>query len=276
MPDASVWRRTARPLVAAALLLLAGVYVLVVGLLWWQQEQLLFRPRSTPALHRFAFGPDVSERWIDVPGARLNALHLQLPQPDGVVFFLHGNAGNLQSWFADLDLYRQLNLDLFMLDYRGFGKSSGRIRSESQLHADVRAAWDSMAAAYTGKRRVIVGRSLGSGLAATLAAAVQPEALVLISAYESMVAMADLHYPWVPRFVLRYPLRTDRALPLVRGQVLMAHGERDRLIPAESSRRLQRLLPTAELLLLPGAGHNDIQRFAALGEALRRLYAPAR
>lgn len=275
MPEA-VRRRRWRQRLAAGALLLATAYALVVGLIWWQQEQLLFRPRVTAPEHRFAFGPDVSERWIDVPGARLNALHLQLPQPDGIVFHLHGNAGNLQSWFTDLELYRQLNLDLFMLDYRGFGKSSGRIENEAQLHADVRAAWDSIAPAYAGKRRVIHGRSLGSGLAATLAAAVQPEALVLISPYESMVAMADLHYPWVPGFVLRYPLRTDQALPQVRGQVLMAHGERDTLIPAEHSRRLHRLLPSAELLLLPDAGHNDIQRSGVLGEALRRVYAPSR
>lgn len=275
MPEA-VRRRRWRQRLAAGALLLATAYALVVGLIWWQQEQLLFRPRVTAPEHRFAFGADVSERWIDVPGARLNALHLQLPQPDGIVFHLHGNAGNLQSWFTDLELYRQLNLDLFMLDYRGFGKSSGRIENEAQLHADVRAAWDSIAPAYAGKRRVIHGRSLGSGLAATLAAAVQPEALVLISPYESMVAMADLHYPWVPGFVLRYPLRTDQALPQVRGQVLMAHGERDTLIPAEHSRRLQRLLPSAELLLLPDAGHNDIQRSGVLGEALRRVYAPSR
>jgi hypothetical protein len=63
----------------------------------------------------------------------------------GVVFYLHGNAGNLDSWFVNADFWRQANVDLFMLDYRGYGKSSGRITSQAQLEADVRAAWAAVA-----------------------------------------------------------------------------------------------------------------------------------
>ncbi|WP_162911066.1 alpha/beta fold hydrolase [Azohydromonas sediminis] len=123
----------------------AGAYAAVLALLWAAQERLIFMPQPLPAAHRFAFGPDVHETWVDVPGARLHALHLQLPAPAGLVFFLHGNAGNLDGWFADVGFYRRAGHDLFMPDYRGYGKSSGRIDSEAQLHADVRAAWASEA-----------------------------------------------------------------------------------------------------------------------------------
>ena len=127
------------------LVVAAALYVLLLAALWWGQERLLFMPQPLPSDHRFELGSDVHERTIDVPGARLHALHLQLPAPRGVVFFLHGNAGNLQSWFVDLEFYRSANFDLFMLDYRGYGKSAGRIESEAQLHADVRAAWTNLA-----------------------------------------------------------------------------------------------------------------------------------
>ena len=85
--------------------------------------------------------------------------------PRGVVFFLHGNSDNMQHWFVNLDFYRTAQLDLVMLDYRGFGKSTGRIESQAQLEADVRAAWATVAAQpqYAGKKRVIYGRSLGTG-----------------------------------------------------------------------------------------------------------------
>src|SRR5262249_6287620 len=116
------------------LIALAGLYFVVLALLWWGQEWLLFMPQRLPVDHRFDFGLDVHERMIEVPGARLSALHLQLPAPRGVVFFLHGNAGNLQSWFSDLDVWRRANFDLVMIDYRGYGKSGGRIDSEAQLH----------------------------------------------------------------------------------------------------------------------------------------------
>jgi hypothetical protein len=250
-----------------ALALLLG-YATLLGALWLWQEKLLFHPRTLPAEHRFNAGADVHEVFIDVPGARLNALHLRLPDPDGVVFYLHGNAGHLQSWFVNTDLYRRANLDLFMLDYRGFGKSSAHIESEAQLHADVRAAWAHIAAKYEGLHRVFVGRSLGTGLAARLAVEVQPELTLLISPYQSIASLAGEIYPWVPGALLRYPLRTDLVLPGIEGPVLLLHGDRDTTIPVEHSRRLLAAVPTARLAVIEGAGHNDLQAFDAYRQAL--------
>jgi len=253
----------------AAFGVLATLYAALLGAVWFVQERLLFEPQPLPATHRFVVEPDVHERWIDVPGARLNALHLRLPRPDGVVFFLHGNAGNLDSWFVNAGFYRQANFDLFMVDYRGYGKSSGRIESQAQLEADVRAAWADVAPRYAGRRRVIYGRSLGSGLAAALAAEVQPELTVLVSPFESMTALAGEHYPWVPSALLRYPLRTDLALSRIVGPVWMAHGELDMLIPLQHAERLLARSPQARLLRVVGAGHADIQEFEAYLDGLR-------
>jgi alpha-beta hydrolase superfamily lysophospholipase len=247
---------------------IASVYAVLLALLWIGQERLIFLPSPLPADHHFDFGPDVHEAWIDVPGARLHALHLRLPRPDGVVFYLHGNAGNLDSWFVNADFYRRANMDLFMLDYRGYGKSGGRIESEAQLHADVRAAWQSVAARYTGQRRVIFGRSLGTGLAAALAAEVQPEHTLLVSPYFSMLALAREHYAWVPPVLLRYPLRTCERLPRVKAPVTLVHGGRDDLITPEHSRRLKALLPQARLVIVPDGGHNDLQEIPAYLDAV--------
>ncbi len=263
-------------LLLVAVAAVAAIYAAVLAALWFGQERLLFFPQTLPAAHRFAVEAeaDVQERWIEVPGARLNALHLRLPQPDGVVFFLHGNGGSLDSWFVNASFYRAANLDLFMLDYRGYGKSSGRIESQAQLEADVRAAWAVVAPAYAGKQRVIFGRSLGTGLAASLAAEVQPELTVLVSPFESMTALAGELYPWVPSALLRYPLRTDLALPRIRGPVWMAHGERDEVIPLQHAERLLARAPQAQLLRVAGAGHNDLQEHEAYGVGLRSALRP--
>jgi len=260
-------------LLGGALLVIALLYAAAVGALWWGQELLLFHPIALPADHAFRLADDVHETWVDVPGARLNALHLRLPKPDGVVFFLHGNAGNLERWFVNVDFYRKANFDLFMLDYRGFGKSTGHIESQAQLEADVRAAWAQVAPAYAGKKRVIYGRSLGTGLATGLAAEVQPELTILVSPYSSMLQLAGEKYPWVPGAVLRYPLRTDLLLPHVKGRIVLAHGEVDTLIPLAHSERLQALAPSAELLRVPGAGHGDIHGFKVYLEGLRAALA---
>ena len=252
----------------------AAIYAALLAALWWGQERLLFRPQVLPAGHRFGTDADVHETWVEVPGARLNALHLRLPQPSGVVFFLHGNAGSLDSWFTNADFYRRANMDLFMLDYRGYGKSSGRITSQQQLLADVQAAWAQVAPLYAGKRRVIYGRSLGSGLAAMLAADVQPELTVLVSPYSSMAELAREHYPWVPARLLRYPLATGEALARIKSPVLLAHGGRDRLIPPVHSERLNKLAPHARLLHLPEGGHNDLHLLPAYIEGLAAALKP--
>jgi pimeloyl-ACP methyl ester carboxylesterase len=244
------------------------VYGLLLALLWSLQERLIFLPSALPPQHRFEFGADVHEDWIEVPGARLHALHLRNPAPRGVVFFLHGNAGNLDGWFSNADFYRRLNVDLYMIDYRGYGKSGGRVDSQAQLEADVQAAWARIAPMYAGKLRIIAGRSLGSALAAGLAAKLQPELTLLISPYESMVALAREHYAWVPPALLRYPLRTEEALARVRSPLLMVHGARDEVIAPAHSERLLRVAPQAERVLVPGAGHNDLQLFPAYLDAI--------
>ena len=249
--------------------LVGGSYLLAIAWLYLCQERLIFEPVPLPAEHRFVQA-EVEEVTLRVDGAALSALHLRLPDPQGVVFFLHGNNGNLASWFVNADFYRLANYDLFMLDYRGYGKSSGRIESEEQLRADVRAAWDEVARQYAGKRKVIYGRSLGTALAAGLAAEVQPDLTILVSPFCSMAQLMRLHYPLLPTLPLRYPLVTCDDVARLRGPLLLVHGERDRLIPVGHSEQLLARAPQARLLRLPAAAHGDIHQFQGYHEELLR------
>lgn len=260
-------------------LVLLLLWAVPVALLWSQQERLLFVPTPLPADARFDV-PGASEDWVDVPGARLHAIWYRQPLVDGVrhthglIFFLHGNAGNLATWFINPEFWRDSGYDLYMLDYRGYGKSTGRISSEAQLHADVRAAWDRVAPAYAGLRTVIYGRSLGTGLAVCLAATVQPDLLILVSPYSSMTAVMNVHYPWVPDAILRYPLSSDRCIRQVRRPILIFHGLEDRVIPVAQAVALRALAPGAELIELPGVGHGDVHQDATyLQRLLDRLRA---
>lgn len=259
----------------------AGAFVLyafVLLLLWWRQESLMFYPVPLPAGYQLAHAPDVTETTVQVDGASLSVLHLKLPRPKGVVFFLHGNAGNLASWFTNTEFYRQANFDLVMPDYRGFGKSTGRISSPRQLREDVRAVWDAVAPQYVRKPVVLYGRSLGTALAAELAADLgregRPPALtVLVSPYVSMRELTTEFYPWVPHALVRYPLDTAQHLRTIASPVLLLHGERDELIGLHHARRLQHALPTARLLVVPGAGHNDIHEAPPYRQELARALA---
>jgi len=261
---------------ATALLAFAGLLVL----LWANQEKLLFFPDPLPADFQLATEPDVHEISVDVPGAKLSVLHLQLPNPKGVVFFLHGNAGNLAGWFTNTQLYRDANYDLVMPDYRGYGKSTGRIQGEQQLFDDVAAVWQQVAPRYAGKKVVVYGRSLGTGLAAHLSSELgaqgRPADLtVLVTPYSSIRELASEIYPFVPSSLLRYALETAQRAGGIRGAVVLYHGDRDELIPLRHSKRLAGALPNATLVTIRGAGHNDLHMFPAYRDhfiaALRQL-----
>lgn len=272
-PPLRLWRGARW--VAGLALLAVLLWALALAALWFGQERLLFHPVPLADSEPLSREADVSERFVDVPGARLSVLELRRPRPEGVVFFLHGNSGHLKEWFTDGGPYRRANLDLVMMDYRGFGKSSGRIESQAQLQADVEAVWQSVAARYAGLRVIVYGRSLGTGLAAAWAEQHQPALTVLVSPYESMQALAAQHYPWVPSALLRYPLRSDQALAQVRSPVLLVHGDQDRLIPLAHSQALARQAPQARLVVIPGAAHDDVHRFASYQAVLARaLSAP--
>lgn len=271
MPRSAFSRLTRHSFIAVTTLagIAAVVYGAMLAYLFFSQERLLFRATPLPADYGFRFTQPFEEVRIRVPDAVLDALYFPQENSHGLVFFLHGNAGNLESWTTGLDFYRRVGYDLFMLDYRGYGKSTGSVTSEAQLHADVRAAWDAIAPRYAGKPIVIYGRSLGTGLAASLARDVHPSLLVLVSPYASLAAAAKRSYPLAPEWLLKYPLRTDSMIGDVTSPVMLLHGRDDALIPSSDSERLRTLVRSpVELVLVDGAGHNDIHRFPAYLDAL--------
>lgn len=244
-------------------------YLLLLGYLYAAQESLIFVGTKLPANYTFEFDLPYRELTIDADGAALNALHFQQPNPRGLVFFLHGNGGNLRSWTSGADYYQKVNYDMFMFDYRGYGKSTGEMESEEQLHADVRLAWDTIAPEYAGKPIVLYGRSLGAALAVRLATEVDPDLLVLVSPFESMLAMASAQYPIVPAALVRYPLRSDQLIAEVAAPILFVHGDRDTFIPLSHSQTLMELATSpSRLLIIERADHYDIHRYPSYLQGL--------
>lgn len=245
----------------AALLLV--LYLALLAILYTYQESLIFPGRKLPADFRFTFSVPFEELTIPVAGGQLNALHFRQPAPRGVIFFLHGNGGNLEGWTDNIEYYKKVNYDLFILDYRGYGKSTGRYQSQQQLMDDVRTAWQTMQNRYADPIPVVLyGRSLGAALAAALATEVQADLVVLVSPFTSMLAMANRQYPFVPDALLRYPLRTDQIIDQVTEPILFIHGSEDRFIPpADSEQLYHRVRDHSRLLIIEGANHNDIHTF---------------
>jgi pimeloyl-ACP methyl ester carboxylesterase len=238
----------------------AALYVLLCAVLYIKQESLLFFPNRLRADYQFRFPGRFEERWITAAdGTRLHGLLFHAPNSKGLVFYLHGNGGDVSSWGEAAPTYTRLGYDVFFLDYRGYGKSEGRISSQTQLLSDVQMAYHQLLAEYPERQTVILGYSVGTGPATWLAARQHPKLLILQAPYFSMRDLATRLYPFVPGFLVRYPLPTNELITQVQAPVVLFHGDRDEVIYYQSSLRLRALLkPTDRLVLLPGAGHNGM------------------
>jgi pimeloyl-ACP methyl ester carboxylesterase len=249
------------------------LYVIAIGVLYFIQERLIFFPQKLSRDYRFAFDGPFEERWFPMKdGVRLHGLYFPASSSRGLIFYLHGNAGSLASWGDIAGVYTALGYDLFMLDYRGYGKSEGSIRSEGQLHQDIRAVYDSMKAGYREEDVTILGYSIGTGPAAKLAAESNAGRLILQTPYYSMAEVMATFYPLVPRIILRYRLETHKYLHQCRMPVVLFHGDRDQVIPYESSVRLKALLkPGDTLITLKGQGHIGVTEHPEYRRALAEI-----
>ncbi len=240
----------------------AFAYIVSMVLLYFLQDRLIFPAEPLPQNHQFEFDAPFTEISFPVEGAMLNALHFKQKNPKGLIFFLHGNAGNLVDWATDLHFYQQANYDLFIFDYRGYGKSTGKLASQQQAIKDTQIAWDFIAPQYHNKPIVIYGRSIGSALATQLAQKVKPALLVLVSPFSSLIDMAKKRYPIAPTWLLRFPFETNKAIKNVSSPIVLIHGDKDDFIPIDHSYKLQKLTQQpSQLITISGAGHSDIHEF---------------
>lgn len=259
----------------AVLGLLLLAYLGVCLFYWIFQERFIFVRFPLPAQYRFRFAQPYEELWTDRPdGARLHALHFAVKAPAGAVLYLHGNTGSLRRWGKRAPRFTALNHAVLMPDYRGYGKSSGKL-SEAALHADALAWFDRLAAIYGEANIVVYGRSLGTGMAVPLAAERRPRALVLESPFANFMDVARHYLAILPyRLLLRYRFRSDMAIRRVKCPVYIFHGKRDPLVPYSSALRLYAAAPSdihREMISFPRGFHSDLAAFPRFRRKLRAI-----
>jgi pimeloyl-ACP methyl ester carboxylesterase len=265
-----------KALLLSSLLLVLVLYVVGCGFLYFQQETLLFHPEKLPANYQFHFPGEYHEYPIATPdGTRLSGLLFKVKAPKGLVFFLHGNGGSLAGWGGVAAIYTRLGYDVFLLDYRGYGKSEGRISSQAQLLGDVEAAYNQLKDKYLEQRIIVAGYSVGTGPAAWLAARHHPRLLLLHAPYYSMADMAAHTiklWPILPGWLLRYPLATNEFVQQVSAPIVLFHGDHDELIPCQSSVRLKALVkPSDQLILIRGGRHDGLFDQPQYQQAVRTI-----
>lgn len=245
-------------------------YVLICLLLYFFQESLIFHPRALPATYRFEEG--LEEVLTTPDGTDLSLLSFTHPNAEGAILYLHGNRGsNRRSLYQTRELTRT-DHDLYLFDYRGYGKSGGEIESEQQLLADAQLVYDSLAARYGESNIVLIGYSLGTGIASYLAANNQPEHCVLVSPYASITAMKNLWFWAVPDFILKYPLENVERVAAANCPVTVVHGLADDFIPYSMAEELKQAAPDrVRLIGLPETGHRGAILHRRFGQLMTEL-----
>jgi pimeloyl-ACP methyl ester carboxylesterase len=242
--------------------IIAGI-VLLSLLVYFFQEKFIFKPEKLKRDFEFKYDIPFREYFFDIePGVTINGLHFYRDNPAGLILYFHGNTRSIKGWAKySRDFYRY-NYDVVLVDYRGFGKSTGK-RSEKEMLNDMQVVYDKLRETYAEQHIIIYGRSIGSGFASKLASDNSPRYLILDAPYYSFLKVAERFLPILPvRFVLRYHLRTDQWIPLVPCHTYILHGTRDRLIPIKHSERLQKINPKKiTLIRIVGGGHNNLPDF---------------
>lgn len=251
------------------LLFLLIAYGLICLLVYYAQERLIFLPERNGPGTRYNFGLPFEEVRIPVEGATLHALYFNAVEPKGVIVYFHGNAGSLRTWGNVAPDLVGRGYDVFMVDYRGYGQSTGQITDELQLHRDMDKVYALARARYEPDKIVLFGRSLGAPLATRLAAQETPGLLILEAPFYSIEAIARRQLPFLPMSLLKYPMKTHTWIEYVDAPILILHGTRDEVVPfGDGERLLFHVKTPASFHAIEGGGHNDLARFPAYHAAL--------
>ncbi len=232
------------------------LYLLSCTLLYFAQERIIFHPDKLPEDYVFTEAEEVELPVED--GISLNCLWMKDDAHKGVILYLHGNRGSNRRCFHQAQTMAGNGYDIFMPDYRGFGKSDGEIVSEEQLYSDAQAAYNLLKRLYVEESIVVVGYSIGTGMASYVASQNNPQQLILLAPYTSVVDLKNDRAAFLPDFLLKYPLRNEQHLQKVKFPVTLFHGTSDEVIPFSCSEKLQAINPSLFKLVKLDEGHRGV------------------
>jgi fermentation-respiration switch protein FrsA (DUF1100 family) len=248
------------PTVTAALSLGALLLALFLGLRWYEQQSMYYPTHDivrTPADAGLTF-ENVALTTAD--GETLHGWWVPSGRPDApAVLFLHGNGGNVSHRLEKLAVFRDIGADTLIIDYRGYGRSSGT-PSEQGFYRDARAAYDWLTTTrgVAPERIVAYGESLGSAVAVHLAAEVSVGGVVVESGFTSVKDIAQKRLPFLPvQWILKHRFDSLDQVHRIDAPLLILHSRQDELFEMSHPERLLAAAQPPKRLVEMQGGHND-------------------
>lgn len=248
----------------------------VLGLiLYFFQQKFFFHPEKLPEDFRFIYDNLNAEEKIaeTEPGVKISYLHFKTQNPKGLVFYLKGNTKSIKGWGKFAIDFIRLGYDVYMYDYRGFGKSTGK-RTIEGLKKDSQYLYDLAKKDFPENKIIVYGRSLGSGFAARIAARNFPQMLILTSPLYSINNTIRRYLPFLPaKIFLKYNIPTFQYLKSVTCPIKIIHGSDDKLIPIKTAIDLSEINPQrTRLYVILGAGHINIHQFEEYHRVIEEIF----
>ena len=241
------------------------IYIAISIALYYLQDYVLFKPEKLPKDFQFDYeNQETKEYNLETrDGATINGLRF-FPKGEskGVVIYLKGNSKSIKGWGKFAVDFTRHGYNVLMVDYRGFGKSTGK-RSQKAIKRDLQLVYNKVKEKTTEDRIILYGRSLGSGFATKLASMNHPKMLILDAPYYSLTKVTARYMPFMPLSILiKYPLPTYKWLKYVQCPIHIIHGTHDKLIPYKSSVKLSQVnAKLTKLHTVIGGGHKNLNNF---------------
>lgn len=248
-------------------------YIALAVIAYFIQEKFIFKPEKLAQDFEYKYDAPFKEINFEVgQGVTINGLHFFTTKPKGMILYFHGNTRSIKGWAKYARDFYRYQYDVVLVDYRGFGKSTGK-RTEKDMLADMQFVYDTLIATYHEQHMIIYGRSMGSGFATKVASDNKPRFLILDAPYLSFKKVVERYLPIFPtNWVLRYKLRTDLWIKQVQCHTYILHGTKDRLIPITQSEQLQKInLRKITLIRIHGGKHNNLPTFPEYHSFIRDI-----
>ncbi|HAN77843.1 MAG TPA: hypothetical protein DCQ31_08760 [Bacteroidales bacterium] len=236
------------------------VFIIYFTTVYFLQEKFLF-----PAKSGCAAAPQYIKKTEYLVGTennyQLNAWYIESSAPRATVLYLHGNAGDLNCLIEQFEVFDDLGLNVFAVDYRGYGKSSGTINLKNDILADSEAAFNYAVRFLNIKPEDIIiwGRSIGSAPATFLANKYKVKALVLESGFAELSKVVETKLPFLPvKQLLKYSYNNTELIGKIECPKLFIHGKNDPLILFENSEILFAKANVPKQLLALQGEHNNL------------------
>ncbi|MEL6810793.1 MAG: alpha/beta fold hydrolase [Bacteroidota bacterium] len=256
------------------LIWVVAIYLAISILLYYLQDYFFFKPEKLPKDFQFHYENQQAEEYnIETrDGAVINGLHFKAESPRGVVLYLKGNSKSIKGWGKFAVDFTRHNYDVIMVDYRGFGKSTGR-RTQKALKHDLQYVYNKIRERVREDYIILYGRSMGSGFATKLASTNNPKMLILDAPYYSLTKVANRYMPFMPlSVIIKFPMPTYKWLKYVNCPVHIIHGTNDKLIPFKSSVKLSKVRPKiTRLWPVIGGGHKNLNNFESYHRMLGEI-----